>query len=388
MNKLVEIKDLLPALVELRRDFHRHPELGFKEHRTAARVADELRALGLEVTTGVGGTGVVGVLRNGSSDRAVGLRADMDALPIVEATGLPYASQTPGVFHGCGHDGHTTMLLGTARHLARTKRFDGTVIFIFQPAEEGLGGGKAMVEDGLFERFPMNEVYALHNWPDLPAGTAATMPGPFMAAADVLEISVKGKGGHAAMPHETPDAILAASQLVAALHTLVSRRIHPADSAVLSISTISGGMTNNVLPGRVDLTGTVRTFDPAVQARIEQSIRSVAAGIGIATETTIDVEYRRGYPPTVNDPTCAEWMLEAAGVAGLKAELATKPSFGAEDFSYLLEHCPGAYLWLGQGRTDDEPPLHHASYDFNDDVIGDGIAVFTKIVEGRLSASD
>ncbi|HET6970849.1 MAG TPA: amidohydrolase, partial [Phenylobacterium sp.] len=228
-----DVADLVAPLVALRRDIHAHPELGFAEHRTASIVAEALRDLGLEVHTGVGGTGVVGVLRVGGSDRSLGLRADMDALPIHEDTGLPYASRAAGVFHGCGHDGHVAMLLGAARHLARTRRFDGTVNFIFQPAEEGLGGAREMIADGLFRRFPCQQVYALHNWPDLPAGTAMTRPGPIMAAADKFEIRLEGRGGHAAQPHQTPDAILAAADLVTPRNALVSRRVAPTASAVL-----------------------------------------------------------------------------------------------------------------------------------------------------------
>ncbi|MEC7470087.1 MAG: amidohydrolase, partial [Pseudomonadota bacterium] len=245
---LSDIDALIKPLIDFRRDIHAHPELAYKEVATARKVAEALTAAGLKVTTGVGKTGVVASLKVGNGSRSIGLRADMDALPIQEETGLPYASCHDGVFHGCGHDGHTTMLLGAAQYLAQTQQFDGTVYFIFQPAEEGEAGAKAMIDDGLFERFPCDRVYALHNWPDLPAGTIATRPGPIMAAADKFSIRVQGKGGHAAAPHQTPDAILAASELVSQLHTIVSRRIAPTSTAVLSVTQISGGSSHNVLP--------------------------------------------------------------------------------------------------------------------------------------------
>ncbi|GLS20225.1 hippurate hydrolase [Labrys miyagiensis] len=381
-----DIDDLLPALTELRHHLHRHPELGRAEFRTSALIAEELRALGLDVATGVGGTGVVGILKNGVSDRAIGLRADMDALPIQEATGAPYSSLTPGIFHGCGHDGHMTMLLGAARHLARTRRFDGTVVFIFQPAEEGLAGARAMLEDGLFERFPVDEVYALHNWPDLPAGEVETRAGPIMAAADRVDIEVTGRGGHAAQPQATPDAILAASELVGQLNTIIARRIAPTESAVLSVTRIEGGHTHNVLPARVNLTGTVRSFDAAVQDRIEASIRKVAAGVALGSETAIDVSYDRYYPATINNAAAAHYALAAARQVATAIRAAPQPSFASEDFAFMLQRRPGAYIWLGQRRGDEEAPLHHPFYDFNDAVIGLGVALHTALAENRLSA--
>ena len=384
---LPEIEDLLPALVALRHDLHKHPELGRTEFRTSALVAASLRDLGLDVATGVGGTGVVGVLRSGTSDRRIALRADMDALPIQEQTGLSYASATRGIFHGCGHDGHTTMLIGAARHLARTRRFDGTVVFVFQPAEEGLAGARAMIEDGLFERFPVDEVYALHNWPDLPEGTVETRPGPIMAAADRFDIEITGRGGHAAQPHATPDSILAASELVGQLNTIVARRIDPTQSAVLSVTRLEGGHTHNVLPARVSLTGTVRTFDPAVQDRIEESIRKVAAGVALGSETRIEVAYDRYYPATINDAAAAGHALAAATRVASRAGVAPQPSFASEDFAFMLQRKPGAYIWLGQRRGENEAPLHHPSYDFNDAVIGRGIALHAALAESRLSPS-
>ncbi|WP_156680009.1 amidohydrolase [Sphingomonas profundi] len=382
-----EIAALVPALTAIRRDIHAHPELGFEEHRTAAIVAAELRALGLAVTTGIGGTGVVGTLRAGASDRTLGLRADMDALPFHEESGVPHASTRPGAFHGCGHDGHVAMLLGAARRLAATRAFAGTIHFIFQPAEEGQAGARAMIEDGLFDRFPCDRVFALHNWPDLPAGSIRTRPGAIMAAADRFDIVVTGKGGHAAMPHQTPDAILAAADLVGQLNAIVSRRIPPTRSAVLSVTQIAGGHAHNVIPAEVRLTGTVRTFDADVQDIIEQAIRAIAAGVALASGTAIDVRYVRTYPATINDAACAALALEAAAAVCGDAAEAPEPAFTSEDFSFMLQAVPGAYLWLGQGREPDSPALHHPRYDFNDGVMDTGIAWFVELAERALPAA-
>ncbi|TDN46965.1 hippurate hydrolase [Azoarcus indigens] len=379
------LAEALPALVQLRRDLHSHPELGFAEHRTAGIVAQALRDLDLEVHTGVGGTGVVGVLRKGEGKRSVGLRADMDALPMDDCSGLPHASTHAGAHHGCGHDGHTAMLLGAARLLAG-QDFDGTVNFIFQPAEEGLGGARAMVQDGLFERFPCDAVYALHNWPTLPLGQARTRPGAIMAAADRFDIAIRGRGGHAAQPHTTPDAILAAGQLVSQLHTLVSRRIDPAESAVLSITRIEGGQSHNVLPAEVRLTGTVRSFDPAAQDILEAALRQTAAGIALGSGTDIEVRYDRYYPATINHAAEAGTALAAARDAGLDAALAPAPAFTSEDFAFMLQARPGAYLWLGQGRGADERPLHHPAYDFNDDALPLGVRWLVAVAERQLGS--
>lgn len=382
-----QFSDLLPSLIAFRHDIHAHPELGFEEHRTASRIASALDAIeGMDVYTGIGGTGLVGVLKAGSSDRSIALRADMDALPIQEETGLPYASCTPGVFHGCGHDGHVAMLLGAARHLARTKRFDGTVYFIFQPAEEGQGGARAMIEAGLFDRFPADEVYALHNWPDLPAGSAATRPGPIMAAADKFEIVLEGKGGHAAMPHHTPDAILAASDLVTQLNSIISRRIPPTESAVLSVTQIHGGHAHNVLPPSVRVNGTVRSFDPGVQDIIEAALRQVAQGVALGSGTSAKIVYDRYYPATINDPEAAEKALKAASCVCGHAHVAPAPAFTSEDFAFMLQAKKGAYSWLGQGRGDRSAPLHHPHYDFNDDVMGIGMHWHVTLVEQLLAA--
>jgi hippurate hydrolase len=368
-----DVADLLPGLIAFRRDLHAHPEMAFEERRTSRLVADALRELGIEVHEGVAGTGVVGVLRCGSSTRMVGLRADMDALPILEQGERPYASRHPGVHHACGHDGHSAMLLGAARHLARSRNFDGAVAFIFQPAEEGRGGAREMIKDGLFDRFPCESVFALHNWPDLPVGAAATRTGAIMAAADRFDIVVRGKGAHAALPHQTPDAVLASAELVSQLHTIVSRRVPPTENAVLSVTRISGGQSHNVLPSAVELTGTVRSFDAKVQDTIESAVCDVAAGVARGSGTTIEVKYVRYYPATVNTEREAQLALEAARRAGLEATVAAAPAFTSEDFAFMLQERPGAYLWLGQARAAGNVPLHHPAYDFNDEALAGGV---------------
>jgi len=382
------IDDLIPDLIALRRDLHTHPELAFEERRTSGIVAAALREAGLEVHEGIGGTGVVGVLRRGRFDRMIGLRADMDALPILEQGDRAHISRFPGRHHGCGHDGHTAMLLGAARHLARDESLEGCVAFIFQPAEEGRGGAREMVREGLFERFPCEAVFAVHNWPDLPLGVAATRPGPIMAAADRFDIVVRGRGGHAAQPHNTPDVVLAASELVAQVHTIVSRRVPPTENAVLSITRISGGQSHNVLPAVVELTGTVRTFNVAVQDTIEKAVRDVAAGVARASGSAIDVEYTRYYPATINSAAHAQVALEAARSAGLEAQTAAAPAFTSEDFAFMLQERPGAYLWLGQQGAANPSPLHHPSYDFNDDALAFGVRWFVSVARLALHGTD
>jgi len=369
---MTDISDLIQPLVALRRDIHAHPELGFKETRTAGRIAEALRAAGLDVHEGIGGTGVVGVLKGRSGPRSLGLRADMDALPMVEKTGLEWQSTVEGCFHGCGHDGHVAMLMGAAQALARDPQFSGTLNFIFQPAEEGLGGARHMIEDGLFERFPCDRVYALHNWPALPAGTIATRAGPIMGAADKFYLTLTGKGGHAALPHVTPDAILAAAALVQQLNTIVARDVPPSSNAVLSVTQFAGGQSHNVLPAEVRLGGTVRTFDMAVQDRIEERLREISAGIAASFNVSVTVEYDRYYPASINDAEAAEDVLHiAADIA--EAYRAPEPAATSEDFSYMLQARPGAYIWLGQGCGDNSPALHNPHYDFNDDVLETGM---------------
>jgi hippurate hydrolase len=376
--------DFIADLIAIRRDIHAHPELGFAEHRTAAIVAETLRDAGLEVTTDVGGTGVVGTLRNGGGNGSLGFRADMDALPFAEETGLPFASTVAGVFHGCGHDGHTATLIGAARRLAATRAFSGTIHFIFQPAEEGQGGARAMIEDGLFDRFPCDRVFALHNWPDLPLGTARTRAGPIMASADKFRIVLTGKGGHAALPHQTPDAILAASELVGQLNTIVGRRVAATESAVLSVTKITGGHAHNVLPASVEIVGTVRTFSGAVQDRIEASIRAMAAGVALSSETQVVVEYDRYYPATINDAECAQLALNAAAAVCDDVAPAPAPAFTSEDFAFMLQARPGAYLWMGQSDADHRAGLHHPGYNFNEALLPLGVAWFAALAEQLL----
>lgn len=381
---MTDIAALLPNLVALRRDIHQHPELGFCEHRTASRIAEELRGIGVDVHESIGGTGLVGVLKGKRQGVAsIGLRADMDALPIDEATSLPWASRTQGTFHGCGHDGHVAMLLGAAHVLAADPDFAGTVNFIFQPAEEGQGGARVMIEEGLFDRFPCDRVYALHNWPGLPAGTISTRPGAIMGAADKFRIVIEGKGGHAAIPQDTPDAILAAASLVQQLNTIVARAIPAYASAVLSITEIHGGQVHNVIPAEVMLGGTVRTFDPAVQDRIEQRIRAMATGIEASFEVRCTVVYERYYPATINDPLAAADVLEVAATVG-HAQLAPEPAPTSEDFSFMLQQRPGAYIWLGQGTQEHAAPLHNPQYDFNDSVMETGIRLHVALVKHWL----
>ncbi|MAD28310.1 MAG: peptidase M20 [Woeseiaceae bacterium] len=379
-----EIADLIEPLVSFRRDIHAHPELGFEEFRTANKIAEALKDIGLEVHTGIGKTGVVGVLRNGSSDRSLAFRADMDALPIHEETGLSYASKSSGVFHGCGHDGHVAMLLGAARHLARTKRFGGTVNFVFQPAEEGLGGANEMIKEGLFDICPTDEIYALHNWPDLDAGMIQTRPGPIMAAADKFEITLNGSGGHAALPHQTPDTLLAASELVSKLNSIISRRVSAFDSAVLTVTQINGGHTHNVIPAKVIVGGTVRTFDVEIQDRIEQSLRDMVESVALAHEVKSFTHYDRYYPATINDPDAAEQAIKSAKSICKCAEMAPDPAFTSEDFSFMLQAKKGAYVWLGQKEGESSCPLHHPKYDFNDKVIPLGIQWYSKLAEDIL----
>ena len=381
---LAAMAELGEEMRAIRHDIHCHPELGFNEWRTSALVAERLRAWGVPVHERIGKTGLVGVLTAGTSDRAIGLRADMDALPIHEATGAPHASIHRGISHSCGHDGHTAMLLCAARYLAQTRNFNGRVHLIFQPAEEGRAGAQAMIDDGLFERFPCDEIYALHNWPSLAAGTIATRPGPMMAAADRFEITVFGTGGHAAQPHLTSDTILCAAQIVTAANTLVARRIDPNATAVLSITCIHGGSAHNILPSEVKITGTVRTFDPVIQDKIEAALRELVEGTARAAGCTATIEYVRYYPATINDAECATHVLETSRALFGQALVPDTPAATSEDFAFMLRKVPGAYVWLGQGSDGHTVPLHHPRYDFNDEVLTTGAALLAALAERRL----
>ena len=369
-------------LVALRRDLHAHPELGFQEQRTSDIVANFLQQLGIEVHRGIGKTGVVGILKKGSSERIIGLRADMDALPMQDQSGTDWQSRAEQVSHACGHDGHTVMLLGAAEKLARDVSFDGSVCFIFQPAEEGLAGAKAMIDDGLFSRFPCEAVYAIHNWPELPLGQVQTRPGAIMAAADRFDIRVLGGGGHAAQPHLTRDTLLATSELVVQLNTLVSRALDPCETALLTVTRMQGGFSHNMIPAEANITGTVRTFSPAAQATIEARLRQMAEHITAAHGLHAEVSYLRYYPATLNSNAEAQFCLQALTQAGITAEAAPQPALTSEDFAFMLQARPGAYLWLGSAPC---KPLHHAAYDFNDALIPHGVNVFVTLIRQALA---
>ncbi|MGV6480018.1 M20 aminoacylase family protein [Pantoea agglomerans] len=369
-------------LVALRRDLHAHPEPGFLEQRTSDIVANFLQQLGIEVHRGIGKTGVVGILKKGSSARMIGLRADMDALPMQDQSGTDWQSRAEQVSHACGHDGHTVMLLGAAEKLARDVSFDGSVCFIFQPAEEGLAGAKAMIDDGLFSRFPCEAVYAIHNWPELPLGQVQTRPGAIMAAADRFDIRVLGGGGHAAQPHLTRDTLLATSELVVQLNTLVSRALDPCETALLTVTRMQGGFSHNMIPAEANITGTVRTFSPAAQATIESRLRQMAEHITAAHGLHAEVSYLRYYPATLNSAAAAQFCLQALTQAGITAEAAPQPALTSEDFAFMLQARPGAYLWLGSAPC---KPLHHAAYDFNDALIPHGVNVFVTLIRQALA---
>ena len=379
INRVAEFQDEIAAW---RRDFHQNPELQYDVYRTAGKVAELLRAFGVdEVVEGIGRTGVVGVIKGRGPGKTIGLRADMDALPITEKTGAPYASQTSGKMHACGHDGHTAMLLGAAKYLAETRNFDGTAVLIFQPAEEGGAGGKAMLEDGLMERFGIAEVYGMHNMPGTPLGHFGVRAGGIMAASDAFDIVIEGEGGHAAFPHNTVDPVLIAAHMITALHSIVSRDIDPMKSAVLSVTMLQAGEAFNVIPQTVKLTGTVRTLDETLRDYIEERLRAVAQGIATTFGGKADISYRRGYPVTVNTPDEADYAARiAAEVAGEdRVDANAVAKMGGEDFSYMLQARPGAYIFLGNGPSSE---LHSDTYDFNDEIIPVGVSYWVRLVEG------
>ncbi|EMG51634.1 M20 family metallopeptidase [Brucella pseudogrignonensis] len=378
----------LDDLIAFRRDLHENPELLYDVNRTAEKVADALRAAGLdEVVTGIGRTGVVGVIRGqtNKSGRAVALRADMDALPIFEETGAEWSSKVPGKMHACGHDGHTTMLLGAARELAQSRAFDGTVIVIFQPAEEGGAGAKAMIDDGLFKRWPVNEVYGMHNRPNLEVGNFTINSGPIMGSVDVIDIVIDGVGGHAASPHHTIDPIPVTAALIQAIQTLTARTIDPLDSAVISITTIHGGDAFNVIPQSIKLTGTVRTLREEVRDHVEERLTRAVQGIADAFGAKATLDYQRNYPVTVNHEHETELAaLAAEAVAGAERVTRDMPAtLGGEDFAFMLNEVPGAMINIGNGPSAN---LHHPKYDFNDDVIAWGSSYWTTLVRQRLPA--
>jgi amidohydrolase len=380
-----QIAEQRQQMTAWRRHLHAHPELAFEEHLTAGFVAERLVEFGIEVHRGLAGTGVVGTLGNGDGP-AIALRADMDALPIAEANDFAHRSSHPGRMHACGHDGHTAMLLGAARYLAETRRFRGTVHFIFQPAEENEGGARRMVEDGLFEMFPVQAVYGMHNWPGRPVGTIALRPGPMMAAFDVFEITVAGEGAHAAMPHQGCDPVLAAAAIVVALQTVTSRAVDPLDSAVVSVTQFHAGDTWNVIPDRAVLRGTTRALRPNVQDTVEAAVHRIAEGIAAAHGAGSSVRYERRYPPTINDPAETERAAAAAvAVAGADhVDRDPTPSMGSEDFAFMLREKPGCYVWIGNGAGDGGCSLHNPHYDFNDAALPLGASYWAKLVETVL----
>ena len=383
-NRLAEMQ---PEIAAWRQDIHAHPELLYDTHRTSALVEEKLRAFGCdEVVTGIGRTGVVGVIRGkaDTSGRVIGLRADMDALPIEEATGVEYASKTPGLMHACGHDGHTAMLLGAAKYLAETRNFDGTVVVIFQPAEEGGAGGDAMVKDGLMERFGIEEVYGMHNAPGLPVGTFAIKPGPFFAATDEFDIHVEGKGGHAAKPHEAIDTTLVASHIVVALQSIASRNVDPLRQVVVTVAAFhTEGEAHNVIPQTVTLRGTIRTLDAETRELARARLTAIAEGTAAAFGATARVDLAQGYPVMVNhEAETGHARLAAEKVTG-QPPLEVPPVMGGEDFAYMLEARPGAYILVGNGDT---AMVHHPAYNFDDEAIPYGASFWAEMVETRLPA--
>jgi len=395
MNLLKPILEDAGALASLRRDIHAHPELGYQEERTSALIAETLSAWGIPVHRGLGGTGVVGIVRNGGGARAVGLRADIDALPVTERNTFAHASVHAGRMHACGHDGHTAMLLAAARYLSRQRNFDGTVYLLFQPAEEGGGGARAMIRDGLFARFPMEAVFGIHNWPGLPVGQFALRAGPVFASSNEFKVTIRGRGAHAAMPHNGIDPLPAACQMVQAFQTIISRNKSPLEAAVISVTMIHGGEATNVIPEACELRGTVRTFTPAMLDTIEQRMRHVAAATCEAFGASCEFNFTRNYPPTVNPVRETSFVRELlAELVGAASVREFEPTMGAEDFSYFLQERPGCYFVIGNGDGAHRATghgagpcmLHNPSYDFNDELIPLGGSMWVRLAERWLSA--
>ena len=386
MPILEKVSALHGEMAEWRHDIHAHPETAFEEQRTSALVAEKLESFGLRVHRGLGRTGVVGTLSVGSGKRAIGLRADMDALHILEQNGFEHRSRHEGKMHACGHDGHTSMLLGAAKYLADTKRFEGTVHFIFQPAEENEGGGREMVEQGLFEQFPCDSVYGMHNWPGMPVGQFGVRPGPMMASFDIFEIEVTGRGSHAALPHTGIDPVLAAAALVQALQSIPSRNVDPIESAVVSVTQIHAGDTWNVIPNAAVLRGTTRAFTPQVQDLIERRMREICAGVGSTYGTEVKLRYERRYPPTVNDvretEICASVLERMVGVENVAR---IPPVMGSEDFAFMLQVKAGCYVFVGNGPGEGGCMLHNPHYDFNDAILPIGASYWANLVEHLLA---
>ena len=381
-------------LETIRRDIHAHPELCYEEQRTADVVAARLTDWGIPVVRGLGVTGVVGIIKNGTSDRAIGLRADMDALPMQELNTFDHASRHAGKMHACGHDGHTTMLLGAAHYLSQNRNFDGTVYLIFQPAEEGGAGARRMMDDGLFERFPMEAVYGMHNWPGIKAGSFGVVAGPMMASSNEFRVVVKGKGAHAAQPHRGIDPVMVAVQIAQGWQTIISREKNPLDTAVLSITQIHAGSATNVIPDEAVMIGTVRTFSTSVLDLIERRMREIAQGLAAGFNATVDFSFKRNYPPLVNHPEQTAFAIEAmrAVVGSDNVDTNVEPTMGAEDFAFMLQEKPGCYVFIGNGDGDHRHhghglgpcQLHNGSYDFNDHLLPIGASFWTRLVEMSL----
>ncbi|MFQ5971960.1 MAG: M20 aminoacylase family protein [Alphaproteobacteria bacterium] len=387
MTIIDRIADAHAEMTGWRRDIHAHPETAFEEHRTSALVAEKLESFGIEVHRGLAGTGVVGRLKAGSGNRAIGLRADMDALHIAERNDFGHKSRNDGKMHACGHDGHTTMLLGAARHLAETGNFDGTIYFIFQPAEENEGGARVMIEEGLFETFPVEAVYGMHNMPGVPVGRFAVRPGPMMAAFDVFEMRITGKASHAALPHQSIDPVVAAAQVVTALQTIASRTTDPAQSVVVTVTQFHGGDTWNVIPDEVVLRGTTRAFRDDVQDAIEPAIRRIAGGVCEAFGARMELHYERRYPATVNSPDETELAARVAAevVGGANVDRDPAPLMGSEDFAFMLRERPGCYIWIGNGPGEGGCVLHNPRYDFNDEILPIGASYWVHLAETALA---
>ena len=384
INRIAEFE---PELTAWRRDFHMHPELNFEEHRTAGIVAQRLREFGCDqVIEGFSGTGVIGLIHGegGPNGRAIGLRADMDALPIEERTGAAWASQNAGKMHACGHDGHTTMLLGGARYLAETRNFSGTVVLVFQPAEERGGGAEVMVRDGIFQQFPMSRVFGMHNWPGLPAGEFAWREGPIMAAVEQLEIHLQGRGAHGAMPHQGVDPIMVAAAIVQGLQSIVARNVEPVEAGVITIGEIRGGFTHNVIPDSVYMQGTARWFQPAVGALLKERFLHLVPGIAAAFGATAQASMTLYCPATINDPESTRLTVTAAKAVAAQVHEMLKPTMGGEDFAFMLNAKAGSYIMLGAGRGVDDPGLHHPEYDFNDAVLPMGASYWATLAEQLL----
>ena len=382
-----EIEAIEETLVEWRRDLHAHPELAFEEHRTSKFVAEKLREFNIEVEENIAGTGVVGTLRRGSGNLAVGLRADLDALPIQEKNNFNHKSKNVGKMHACGHDGHTTMLLGAAQYLSNHGKFSGTVHFIFQPAEENEGGGKAMIEDGLFERFPVNSIFGMHNIPGIPVGRFAIKPGAMMAAFDIFELTIIGQGGHAAMPHLATDPIQIGTRIVEAFQNIVAKEIDPQEPAVLSVTKFQAGDAYNVIPTKVKIGGSTRCFSEKVQERLETRMRHLSMEIANAFDAKCDFFYERRYPPTINNEEETQLAAKAAIDTVGKENLISnhRPSMGSEDFAFMLRERPGAYIWIGNGDGEGSCMIHNPSYDFNDEILKIGASWWVRLAQEYLS---